>query len=413
MRMRLFNRFRIPLLCFALMGGLQPALAQQDGDVLAFTGATLIDGTGVEPLSDAVLLVQNGRILEVGSRQEVSIPPEAEETDLSGFTIMPGMINAHGHAGNDTARKLRTYAHYGVTTVVSLGGEDETQIQRRDDQQANPELDSARLFVAGPIINPDSPEAARAAVDRLADMGVDWVKFRIEDGNMPMEVYEAIIDRGHEKDLRVAAHMYHLGDALGLLRHDVDLLAHSVRDQMVGATLMELMRQSGACITPTLMREVSTYVYHERPAFFDDPYFLEEALQSEIDSLLSEDSQRRAADSLERGQRALAMAMHNLQLMSEAGLPIAMGTDSGAFTGRFPGYFEHLELAMMQQAGMSEMDVILSATGMAAQCAGLEEVGTLEAGKWADFLVLEDNPLDDIDNTRSIIQVLVAGNPVQ
>lgn len=412
MRLRLFNTFRGHLLYIALMGSLQPALAQQAGDIRAFTGATLIDGTGAEPLSDAVLLVQDGRILEVGSPREVSIPPAAEETDLSGYTIMPGMINAHGHAGNDTARKLRTYAHYGVTTVVSLGGENEAHIRRRDDQ-ADPGLDTARLFVAGPVISPDSPEAARAAVDRLADMGVDWVKFRIEDGNMPVEVYEAIIDRGHEKGLKVAAHMYHLGDTLGLLRHDVDLLAHSVRDQMVGATMMELMRQSGACITPTLMREVSTYVYHERPAFFDDPYFLEEALQSEIDSLLSEDSQRRAADSLERGQRALAMAMHNLQLMSEAGLPIAMGTDSGAFTGRFPGYFEHMELALMQQAGMSVMDVIVAATGMAAECAGLDEVGTLEAGKWADFLVLEDSPLEDIDNTRSIIQVLVAGNPVQ
>lgn len=395
--------------------GLSPAvMAQQqpDAGIRAFTSATLIDGSGAEPISDAVLLVEEGRILAVGSAEAVDIPSGAEVMDLAGLTIMPGMINIHGHAGNDSAAKLRTYARYGVTTVVSLGGEDEAHVRQRDNQ-ATAELDTARLFVAGPIINPDSPAAAREAVDQLADMQVDWVKFRIEDGNMPEEIYAAIIEQAHAKDLRVAAHMYHLGDSLGLLRHGVDLLAHSVRDQPMEATALELMRQQGACLSPTLMREVSTYVYHERPAFFDDPFFQAEAQQRDIDSLLSDNSQRRAAGSLEQGQQMLAMAMQNLQLVNDAGLPIAMGTDSGAFTGRFPGYFEHMELALMEQAGMSAQEVIHSATGVAAQCAGLEEVGTLVAGNWADFIILEENPLEDILHTRSIVQVMIAGNPVQ
>ena len=105
------------------------------------------------------------------------------------------------------------------------------------------------------------------------------------------------------------------------------------------------------------------------------------------------------------------MASVNLKKLADAGVKIAFGTDSGP-PARFQGYFEHLELELMAKAGLSPKQIIVSATGDAAGSLGLEDVGTLEPGKWADFIVLTDNPLEDIKNTRSIESVWIAGNRV-
>jgi cytosine/adenosine deaminase-related metal-dependent hydrolase len=205
--------------------------------------------------------------------------------------------------------------------------------------------------------------------------------------------------------------MYHLVDALGLVKSGVDMLAHSVRDQEITTELLEAMKEQGTCLSPTLMREVSTYVYESEPAFFSDPRFLEHASVADLEQLTQPDSQRRSAASAERGKADLVMAQRNLELAYKARIPIAMGTDSGAFTGRFPGYFEHLELELMVEAGMSPMDAIHAATGMAAQCVGVhEDLGTLSPGKRADFIVLNENPLEDIAQTLSIESVWIAGS---
>jgi imidazolonepropionase-like amidohydrolase len=105
------------------------------------------------------------------------------------------------------------------------------------------------------------------------------------------------------------------------------------------------------------------------------------------------------------------MALRNLKILQDNGVKVAMGTDSGPAT-RFQGYFEHLEMSMMVEAGLTPMQVLQSATQVAADCLGLNYLGTLEPGKWADVLVLDRNPLEDIANTRSLSQVWIAGNPV-
>lgn len=107
------------------------------------------------------------------------------------------------------------------------------------------------------------------------------------------------------------------------------------------------------------------------------------------------------------------MAQRNLKALHAAGVRVALGTDSGAGPGRFPGYFEHLEMELMMDAGLQPMDVIIAATRDAADCMDLEaDRGTLEAGKWADFLVLTENPLEDIRNTKTLESVWIAGNRV-
>ena len=164
---------------------------------------------------------------------------------------------------------------------------------------------------------------------------------------------------------------------------------------------------------PTLTRELSTYVYESEPEFFRDPFFLRHADASVLATLLDPARQQRMreSDSAQTYKAALPVARSNLKMLADARIPIAMGTDSGP-AARFQGYFEHLELWMMAESGLPAEQVLLSATRDAARCLGLEETGTLEPGKAADLLVLTANPLDDIHNTRTLVDVYLAGKRV-
>ena len=400
-----------------------------DGPVTAFVGATIIDGSGAPPIENAVLLVRAGRIEAVGPAADVSVPESAERVDVAGRTIIPGLINAHGHigatrgldgnqySGENVVRQLRLNARYGVTTVNSLGGDGAEGIQVRDVQNATG-LDRARLLVAGAVVTGDTPEEAQSAVDENIAMNVDFIKIRVDDNlgtsaKMAPEIFQAVIDRAHEQGVRVASHLYYLEDAKALLRAGTDFVAHSVRDQAVDAELIELMNERDVCYSPTLTREISTFVYESVPEFFGDPFFLLEADPAVLETLQEPDRQRRVRENrgAQQYKQALVVAMGNLRPLVDGGVRIAMGTDTGP-PARFQGYFEHMELALMAEAGLTPMEILQSATGDAAACLGLDDVGTLEARKWADFVVLRANPLEDIKNTRSIESVWIAGNRV-
>ena len=393
-----------------------PTPANPRASTIAFTGATLIDGTGKSPVPNAVVLVTGGRITAAGPANQVTIPKDAERVALTGKFIIPGLINSHGHV--NTPDDLKTYAAYGVTTIVSLGGENEQVFAARASQDV-PTLTHARVYVSGPVLTPGTPDEARTMVAGVAGQKVDWVKIRVDDNlgtatKMTPEVYRAVIEEAHKRNLRVATHLYYLADANGLLDAGTDFIAHSVRDADIDNAFVTKVKASGRCYSPTLMREVSTYVYESTPGFFADSLFLKYANKAWIDAGTDPARQQatRSNAAAQKYKAQLPVANRNLKKLADGGVPIAMGTDTGPM-GRFQGYFELLELEMMTKAGMAPAAVVASATGVAARCMGLDrDLGTLQQGKWADFVVLDADPLANIVNARRINSVFIAGNRV-
>ena len=413
----------------ASCGDPEPEPVEPTPGLTAFTGARLIIGNGDTVVENGTLLVRDGRIEAAGDA--VDVPADARRVDVSGKTIMPGLVNAHGHVNDvrglesdpsfytedHVESQLGLYARYGVTTVFSLGGGGPVGVSVRDRQ--GPDLDHARLYLAGPVITAETPEEAIERVNATAEMGVDLIKIRVDDNlgatqKMPSDIYTAAIDAAHERGLRLAAHLYYLDDAKGLLEAGADLIAHSVRDEAVDDRLVALLKENDVCYCPTLMREVSTFVYESRPEWFDDPFFLKEANPAVVEELASPAYQERVQNSRVAPiyKAALERAKTNLKALADAGVGIAMGTDTGP-AGRFQGYFEHGELELMVDAGLTPLRTIVASTGEAARCMRVDdELGTLEAGKWADFVVLNANPVDDIRHTRDIESVWIAGNSV-
>lgn len=403
--------------------------SRAQGPTTVLQNARVIDGRG-QVMERATMTVRDGRIVSVGPATVAATG--ATVVDLAGATIMPGLINAHGHLSaangmrndpngytrDNLLRQLRTYASYGVTSVFSLGDDQEAAFQLRNEQGAGP-LDRARLFVAGPVISGATAADARGMTDKVAAMKPDLLKLRIDDNlgstrKMPEEAWRAAISRADELKLPVATHIFYLADAKAALMAGADIIAHSVRDLPVDAEFIAAMKQRGGCYTPTLMREVSTFVYGSTPPWARDPFFLRGAGAAAADEISdpARQAQVQASGAYKQGLRykeGLEVAKKNLKTLFDAGVRIAMGTDTGP-AGRWQGFFEHLELEMMVESGLTPMQTIVASTSAAAECHGRgADFGSIRPGAAADFLVLNANPLVDIRNTRQIASVWIGG----
>ena len=416
---------------FALVLGFVTCSAPAWAQTTAYTGARVIDGTGAV-VDNAVVVVRDGRFVDVGPAARVPVPAGATRVDLRGKTLMPGIVNAHGHLSpvsgfrtspdlytrDNLVRQLRAYATYGITTVFSLGDDQADAFALRAEQAAAAP-DRARVYVAGPIVYTDTAEAARIETDKVIALTPDLIKVRVDDNlgstkKMPEVAWRATLERAKAARLTLAAHIFYLADATLLAEAGNTFIAHSVRDLPVDQRFLTAMKASNACYSPTLMREVSTFAYDETPAWTTDPFF-RRGYGADIVAELSDAGRQakfKASNAWAQGQKykaGLEVAKANLKTVHDAGIRVAFGTDSGP-AGRFQGYFEHRELEMMVQAGLTPMQVIVSATGTAADCwhkAG--ELGTITRGARADFLVLDRNPLDDIRNTRAIATIVIGG----
>ncbi len=398
--------------------------------VTAFVGGRLIDGTG-RVIENGTLIIDGGRIVAAGPAA-TAVPAGATRVDVKGKTLLPGLVNAHGHVAataglrsdptsytrDNLTRQLKTYAQYGVTTVFSLGDDQALGFEMRNEQAGGP-LDRARIFVAGAVITGSTAEEARAMAAKVADMKPDLLKIRVDDNlgssrKMPEPAWRAVIDEAHRRNLKVAVHIYLLADAKATLDGGADFIAHSVRDVPVDEGLIAALKSRDVCYSPTLTREISTFIYDATPTWIDDPFFVKGVTPDIITQLKDPKRQEQIRNGAgwKAGQQykaGLEVAKRNLKTLADRGVRIAFGTDTGP-PARFQGFFEHLELEMMVEAGLTPMQALVSATGDAARChqrAG--QFGTLAPGAAADVLILGANPLDNIRNTRSIEQVWING----
>jgi imidazolonepropionase-like amidohydrolase len=444
------NTLVIVSILLAALGYCPLVGAQVKAKPIIFKGALLIDGTGRPPVENSVLVIAGSKILAVGKAGLVRTPKGAEVRDVSGKNIIPALVDLHSHLGltvgiqaaaknyneENVHSQLEKYLAYGVGTIVSLGQDQDLIYKLRDEQRAG-QLSGARFYTAGrgfgvkgglpPLLpdavdryRPSTPEEARADVRELAAKHPDSVKMWVDDdlGRVPKiqpAVSQAIIDEAHHKHLRVFAHAFYQADAKALIAAGVDGLAHSIRDEPVDNELISAMKAHGVFLIPTLTRDESMFAYAEGPTWLSDPFFQAGLDPGVLATLESAPFRERFRSDPYRPklQAAFEMGKKNLKTLSDRGVKIAFGTDSGAAL-RFPGFFEHRELQLMVESGLSPMQAIVAATGTSAEILNHgKEFGTLERGKQADFLVLDASPLDDIHNTEKLSAVWQAGKAVR
>jgi imidazolonepropionase-like amidohydrolase len=416
---------------------------------ILFENARVFDGQrdrGITPV-----LIDGARIVHIGTPLPAAATG-ARRVDYAGKTLLPALVSDHAHVGNtqglehgdrfytrdNVVRDLRQFQRYGITTVTALGMNGADFFALRTEVNADPRL-GAQLYGAGggigapdgappadsmglrhdPVARPRTAEQARAAVATQHADGVDLIKLWVDDlgGKRPMmtpEVYRAAIAEAHARGLTVAAHIHDLDQARDLVDARVDILAHGIRDRAVDPMLARKMRDQGTWYIPTVAIDEANYWYAEHPQALQQP-FLRQALHRDVLARWSQPEWQRAqlaGSGIPAAREAVATNLDNVRRLHAAGVKLGFGTDAGAMPHRVIGVAEHRELQLLVQAGLSPAQALQVATSQAADLLGLADRGRIAAGKRADLLVLDADPLTDIANTQRIGAVWQAGQEV-
>ncbi|MBP99495.1 MAG: hypothetical protein CL477_02320 [Acidobacteria bacterium] len=428
---------------FAACGGeIPPPPTEPAG--LAIVGAQLVDGTGVAPVADSVIVIRDGRIQAAGPRDTTAIPAGAELVDAAGKTVIPGLVDLHAHYGGELAaseRALKMQLYYGVTTTRSIGSDDPEKVALMLEANAG-RPDLPRAFTAGRgfsypdgfnarIANtPTSEEEARQMVREQAALGIHfskmWVNAVPEPGlKIPPEIRAAIVDESIKNGLIPVAHIDEEADAVQLLEAGLNEFLHStvltfgpgagvpMDDPEPSQATLDLCLAHDCAFTPTLSITQNNWHFAEHPELLDDPDLRAVMNPAALERFSNPETRARIVDAPEFEDRkaAFRQVQDFVKTIHDAGIKVALGTDSG--TANVPmGWGTHHELELYVEAGLTPMETLVAATATGASRVppvGEADFGTLEAGKSADLVVLDADPLADISNTLTIDRVMLRG----
>lgn len=430
----------------AVFGSLAPAAqAPVPGAAVLYDNARLIPGDGNATIERAAMLVEQGTIVRVAPAGSITVPASVRRVDLAGKTIIPALIGTHGHPGfqqglsyaaanytretvtSDLARAL----YFGVSVVQSQGIETGDLLYQLRSEQATASPTVARLQVTGrgigsPNAGPGgaayagiayevtTEAAGRQAVAELAARRVDMVKIWVDDRNgrapkLSAPVYRAIIDEAHQRRLRVIAHVFYHADAVELVDAGIDAFAHMVRDTVMSDALVAAIVKKNVVVMGNLTTPLKP-TFAATPPWLTagDPMMalLAPAVTAPVIERMRAYYARREPKAVEAARQRYGILRQSLAKLAGAGAQVVLGADTGLEDHHF-GFAEQLELQAMVEAGMSPSQAIVAATSRAAAFVNRHDTGALAAGKRADFLVLDANPLDDITNTRRISRIVI------
>jgi imidazolonepropionase-like amidohydrolase len=429
----------------AACGSTTPASPQQSTAVV-FEGARLILGDERAPIDNGAFIVDNGLFTYVGPAGTVQVPEGTTRVNLAGKTVMPALIDAHGHMGyrrgasfrveNYTRENLidhlQRQAYHGVAAFMSMGTERDLGMALRDELRANPQPNMALFLTAGRGVampnggpNPplrespypvDTEAEIRDAVRAEAAKKIDgYIKIWVDDREgtvkkLTPDLYASAIDEAHKLGLKAATHTQDREDVKGILKAGVDGFVHPPwrLGQEVDDELVTLFKERPQVWMLLTLWGTRNQIFGPRPAWIDDP-LLRETFNEEDIRLL--ENPKIPADAA--AQWKAGVVPRGLAKLKAAGVRFGVGTDAGATNGaQYFGYAAHMEMASMVEAGMTPAEVITIATRNSAEILGLNQLGTVATGKSADFIVLDANPLENIHNSRKISAVYLRGQAV-
>lgn len=437
-------------LCFLAFSA-APAI---EAETLAIVGGRIIDGTGGQPLVDGIVLVEDNRIIAVGPLADITIPAEATVIDADGMTVMPGLIDVHvhfdllGHSNYDqwfaryenrmrsdilpSAAKAMLMA--GVTAVRDLGADVENIFWLRE-QVNSGKIPGPRTFIAGPFLRKtktsfvsgtykdtwviENPTDAREKVRKLHEMGVDLIKTQDED--LSEAELAAIYDESHKLGLRVASHIYDaeairtaLKAGLGAydtIEHIGEYEALTYDDDIV-----QMILDQQVTMAPTIIARDGLRQIIENPELTDDPRWKRDVpkdLYADIRSSYR-DVDLTKHPLYDRASAHKAGRASKLRQLYEAGAIFSVSTDSGTRANPHHDAMWKEMVLMQEEAGLTNMEVITAATRTNAIVLQQEEnLGTLEAGKLADIIIVSGDPLSQLSDMRHVKHVFKGGEMIR
>ncbi len=452
------------IVCFVLMtcGGVQ-----QENSVIVIKGATIFDGNGGEAITNGVIVAKNGVIECVGEEDECMVPKNATVIDAEEKFITPGIVDAHMHffqtgffdsrpdaldlnevypisevtayQRQNPERYYDSYLCSGITAVYDVGGMS-WSIDLQDEAENNPR--APHVAAAGPLLTPvsgapfdlpsdrvlvhlDSEEAGVKTVQYLSDLGSTGIKFwqiRANDAEY-MKYIEAAAEEIEKKGNQMIAHATSLKQAKAALRNGTKLLVHSVEDTDVDDEFIQLAKENGTYYNPTLIVG-SGYTLARRAAADIESFeivdpngcvdaktreLMETASQFKDHPRLTENAKSRLQQYDPATDRVSEQQLRNLKRLHDEGVKVVVGTDAGN-PGTLHGISIYEEMEAMQAAGISARDMIVIATKNGAESMRRgEDFGTLEIGKFANLIILESDPSEDISNMRTITHTMIKG----